>query len=242
MRVKRNLADTETKSADSTGGYWHFFGTYSSIKPLTAESYPREFLIAKLPFMKLIIVSDFARTLGVRAISTVMLLVAAQVLLIGALARADADFRLNSPAFNSGAPIPTDFSCTAGDHSPALAWSGAPAGTKSFALIVEDPDAPMGTFVHWVVFNLPADASGIAADAPKTPQLADGATQGSNGMGAVGYKGPCPPPGKTHHYHFELFALDTTLDVPSAADAASLRAAMQNHVKASAELVGTFER
>ena len=100
----------------------------------------------------------------------------------------------------------------------------------------------MGTFVHWVVFNLPADASGMAADAPRTAQLADGATQGSNGMGAIGYKGPCPPPGKTHHYHFVLFALDTTLQVGSDADAASLRAAMQNHVKASAELVGTFER
>jgi Raf kinase inhibitor-like YbhB/YbcL family protein len=192
--------------------------------------------------MRVIVVSDFARTLRVRAISTVMLLVAAQVLLIGVLARADSDFRLTSPAFNPGAPIPAEFSCTAGDHSPALAWTGAPAGTKSFALIVEDPDAPMGTFVHWVVFNLPAGASGMTADAPKTPQLADAAGQGSNGAGAVGYKGPCPPPGKTHHYHFELFALDTAVDLPSAADAASLRAAMQNHVKARAELVGTFER
>jgi Raf kinase inhibitor-like YbhB/YbcL family protein len=192
--------------------------------------------------MKLIIVSDFVRTLRVRAISTVMLLVAVQVLLIGVLARADSDFRLSSPAFNPGAPIPTGFSCTAGDHSPELVWSGAPAGTKSFALIVEDPDAPMGTFVHWVVFNLPASANGMAADAPKTPELADGATQGSNGMGAVGYKGPCPPPGKTHHYHFELFALDAPLEVPLAADAAALRAAMQNHVKGTTELVGTFER
>jgi Raf kinase inhibitor-like YbhB/YbcL family protein len=171
-----------------------------------------------------------------------MLLVAVQMLLMGTLAGADSDFKLSSPAFNPSAPIPTDFSCTAGDHSPALAWSGAPAGTKSFALIVEDPDAPMGTFVHWVVFNVPPGASGMPADAPKTPQLPDGATQGSNGMGAVGYKGPCPPPGKPHHYHFELFALDSTLEVPSDADAAALRAAMQNHVKASTELVGTFER
>jgi len=192
--------------------------------------------------MKLITVSDFARTLRVRAISMVMLLVAAQVLLIAVMARADSDFRLTSPAFNPGAPIPTDFSCTAGDHSPALSWSGAPAGTKSFALIVEDPDAPMGTFVHWVVFNIPGAASGMPSDAPKTPELPGGAGQGRNGMGAVGYKGPCPPPGKTHHYHFELFALDTTLDMPSAAEAASLRAAMQNHVKGSAELVGTFKR
>jgi Raf kinase inhibitor-like YbhB/YbcL family protein len=164
------------------------------------------------------------------------------VLLIGALASADSDFKLTSSAFKPGTPIPADFSCTAGDHSPALAWSGAPAGTKSFALIVEDPDAPMGTFVHWVVFNVPAAASGMPADAPKTPQLPDGGAQGSNGMGAVGYKGPCPPPGKTHHYHFELFALDSPLQVPSDADAAALRAAMQNHVKASTELVGTFER
>jgi len=192
--------------------------------------------------MKHTAVSDFARTRRARAISTVMLLVTAQVFLAGGLARADSSFTLTSPAFNPGEPIPTDFSCAAGDHSPALRWTGAPAGTKSFALIVEDPDAPMGTFIHWVVFNLPAGASGMAADAPKTPQLADGAKQGSNGMGAVGYKGPCPPPGKTHHYHFELFALDNSLQLPSDADAASLRAAMQNHVKASAELVGTFQR
>jgi len=192
--------------------------------------------------MKLLTAADFARTLRVQAISTVTLLVVALVLPICALARADSDFRLTSPAFNPGAPIPTDFSCAAGDHSPALAWTGAPVGTKSYALIVEDPDAPMGTFIHWVVFNLPSGASGMAANSPKTPQLADGARQGNNGTGAVGYKGPCPPPGKTHHYHFELFALDTALDMPPVADAASLRAAMQNHVKGSAELVGTFER
>jgi Raf kinase inhibitor-like YbhB/YbcL family protein len=166
----------------------------------------------------------------------------APILVLATAAKADSGFVLTTSAFEPGQPIPVEYSCSGANTSPALKWSGAPAPVGSFALIVEDPDAPSGTFIHWVVFNLPSDATGISADAPKTSTLADGAVQGVNGMGRVGYMGPCPPPGKTHHYHFELFALDSKLDSRAGIDAAGLRAAMQGHTKASTELVGTFER
>ena len=161
---------------------------------------------------------------------------------VSGVARADGAFALTSPAFSSGAAIPVQFSCSGSDQSPALNWTGAPEGTGSFALIVEDPDAPSGTFVHWVIFNLPGSSTGLPADVPKTPTLPDGAVQGKNGMGATGYKGPCPPPGKIHHYHFDLFALDTKVDAASNADADSLRSAMRGHIRGSTELVGTFSR
>ena len=166
----------------------------------------------------------------------------APILLITTVANGDSGFVLSTSAFEPGQPIPVEYSCSGANRSPVLKWSGAPSGVGSFALIVEDPDAPSGTFIHWVVFNLPADATGIPADAPHTPTLADGAAQGVNGMDRVGYMGPCPPPGKMHHYHFELFALDSKLNAQPGLDAGALREAMQGHTKASTELVGTFER
>jgi len=164
------------------------------------------------------------------------------ILLLVAVTSAQSGFVISTSAFKPGGQIPAEYSCSGANRSPALTWSGAPTGVSSFALIVEDPDAPNGTFVHWVVFNLPPDATGIPADAPKTPKLGDGAMQGTNGADQVGYMGPCPPPGKVHHYHFELFALDSKLDSQSGIDASALRAAMQGHVKANTETVGTFER
>jgi Raf kinase inhibitor-like YbhB/YbcL family protein len=164
------------------------------------------------------------------------------ILLLVAVSRAQSGFVINTSAFKPGGQIPAEYSCSGANRSPALQWSGAPAGSGSFALIVEDPDAPSGTFIHWVVFNLPADATGIAADAPKTPKLADGAMQGTNGADQIGYMGPCPPPGKVHHYHFELFALDSKLDSQPGIDASALHTAMQGHIKANTEIVGTFER
>lgn len=166
----------------------------------------------------------------------------APFLVLATAANADSGFVLTTTAFEPGQPIPVEYSCSGANRSPVLKWSGAPSGVGSFALIVEDPDAPSGTFIHWVVFNLPADATGIPADAPHTPTLADGAAQGVNGMDRVGYMGPCPPPGKMHHYHFELFALDSKLNAQPGLDAGALREAMQGHTKASTELVGTFER
>ena len=166
----------------------------------------------------------------------------APILLLATVAKADSRFVLGTSAFEPGQAIPVEYSCSGANRSPALKWSGVPAGVGSFALIVEDPDAPNGTFIHWVVFNLPPDATGIPADAPRTPTLADGAMQGVNGMDRVGYMGPCPPPGKMHHYHFELFALDSKLNAQPGLEAGALREAMQGHTVASTELVGTFER
>ena len=183
-----------------------------------------------------------APTFRAKATLPIAATVAALILLITGVTGADSGFVLTTPAFEAGAPIPVEYSCSGKNTSPALKWSGAPAGVGSFALIVEDPDAPSGNFIHWVVFNLPPDATGIPAGAPQTPTLPDGAVQGVNGMSRVGYMGPCPPPGKTHHYHFELFALDSKLNAQAGLEAGALRDAMQGHTRASTELVGTFER
>ena len=153
-----------------------------------------------------------------------------------------AQLRLTSSAIASGAAIADDYACTGADRSPALAWSGAPQSTKSFALIVDDPDAPGGTFVHWVAYNIPAGESSIPAGVPQTAEIADGGTNGINSFEHTGYNGPCPPPGKVHHYRFRLFALDSTLTPGDKADAAAIESAMTGHVVATAELVGTFER
>ncbi|RIH89443.1 YbhB/YbcL family Raf kinase inhibitor-like protein [Calidithermus roseus] len=139
-------------------------------------------------------------------------------------------FALSSSAFAQGKPIPAKYTCDGLDISPPLAWSDAPRGTQSFALIMDDPDAPAGTWVHWVLFNLPA----------QTHQLAEKAVQGvqgRNSWGRLGYGGPCPPSG-THRYFFRLYALDTLLQLPAGATKEQVLRAMQGHVLAQAELMG----
>ncbi len=155
---------------------------------------------------------------------------------------AQAQLRLTSPTIASGAAIADDYACTGANRSPALAWSNAPQSTKSFALIVDDPDAPRGTFVHWVAYNIPARVTSLAAGVPQTAEIAGGGTNGINSFEHIGYNGPCPPPGKIHHYHFRLFALDSKLTPDDGAGAAAIQSAMRGHVVATAELVGTFER
>jgi Raf kinase inhibitor-like YbhB/YbcL family protein len=140
-----------------------------------------------------------------------------------------------SGAFSNSATIPTQFTCSGANQSPPLSWTGVPAGAKSFALIVDDPDAPAGTFTHWVVYDIPPGSTGFKEG------TVDG-SQGVNGMGKAFYKGPCPPPGAPHHYHFRLFALDTSLNLEAAPTASQLRDAMAGHVKESADLIGTFGR
>jgi len=153
-----------------------------------------------------------------------------------------AQLTLASSAIAPGAVIASDYSCTGADRSPALAWSNAPQSTKTFALVVEDPDAPGGTFIHWVAYNIPARATSLPAGVPRTAEIPGGGTNGINGFEHIGYNGPCPPPGQMHHYHFRLFALDSTLTTGDKADAAAIESAMKGHVVATAELVGTFER
>lgn len=155
---------------------------------------------------------------------------------------AQAQLTLTSPALASGAAIADDYACTGADRSPALAWGDAPQATKSFALIVDDPDAPGGTFVHWVAYNIPARVTSLPAGVPQTAEIAGGGTNGTNSFEHIGYNGPCPPPGKMHHYRFHLFALDSTLTPGEQADADAVQSAMRGHVVATAELAGTFQR
>lgn len=156
--------------------------------------------------------------------------------------QAQAQLTLSSPVIASGAKIADDYSCTGADRSPALTWSNTSQSTKTFALVVQDPDAPSGTFIHWVAYNIPAGVTSLPPGVAQTAEIAGGGRNGINGFDHLGYNGPCPPPGKVHHYHFRLFALDSTLALGDKADAAALESAMKGHVVATAELVGTFER
>jgi Raf kinase inhibitor-like YbhB/YbcL family protein len=162
--------------------------------------------------------------------------------LFGYARPAQAQFVLSSTAIAPGAMIAPDYACTGSDKSPALSSSNAPHATKSFALIIQDPDAPGGTFIHWVAYNIPAQMTSLPAGVPKKAEIDGGGENGINSFGQLGYNGPCPPPGKMHHYHFLLYALDSTLNLGDKADAAAVEAAMKGHVLATAELVGTFER
>ena len=150
--------------------------------------------------------------------------------------------KLTSSAIRPGQAIPAIHSCEGEDRSPDLAWSDIPVDTRSFALIVDDPDAPRGTWVHWVLFNLPADAIELVAAVPRAPELPSGARQGVNDSGEVGYGGPCPPPGSPHRYFFRLYALDCTLNVPPGINRWDLDAAMAGHILAEATLMGTYQR
>ncbi len=154
-------------------------------------------------------------------------------------------FTLTSSAFAEGHDIPIDHTCEAGDVSPPLAWSGIPAGTKSLALIVDDPDAPdpdapKMTWVHWVLYNLPPDTKGLH-QAVEADELPPGTREGKNDWKRVGYGGPCPPIGR-HRYFFKLFALDTMLPDLSQPTKAQLEKAMDGHVLAKAELIGLYQK
>ena len=150
-------------------------------------------------------------------------------------------FTLQSSAFQNGGSIPKKFTCEAADVSPELPWSGVPEKTQSFALIADDPDAPMGTWVHWVIYDLPPNTIKLPGAVPKQEQAASGA-QGKNSSGKIGYGGPCPPPGKPHRYFFKLYALDSKLNLKPGARKPEVEAAMKGHVLAQAELMGKYGR
>lgn len=151
------------------------------------------------------------------------------------------EFILTSSAFLQGDPIPASYSCDGENASPRLTWTNPPAGTQSFALIFDDPDAPGGTWVHWVLFNLPAETRSLPADIAPDSTLANGAAHGSNSWGSIGYGGPCPPGGE-HRYFFKLYALDNVLDQEVGATKEQLLEAMDDHIVAVAELMGTYSR
>ncbi len=149
---------------------------------------------------------------------------------------------LNSPAFTDGEPIPAQYTCDGTNVSPPLAWTEPPAGTKSFAVVIEDTDAPQQTpFVHWIVYNLPAKTRLLQEAFAPNESLADGTRQGLTDFGMTGYGGPCPPTG-THRYVFKLSAVDTILDLPRRAALNELTQAISGHLLAQTQLVGTYQR
>ena len=150
-------------------------------------------------------------------------------------------FELTSTAFTPGEPIPRKYTCDGEDISPPLRWSDPPQNTRSFALIADDPDAPMGTWVHWVLYNLPAETRTLPEAVPPDADLPDGSRHGKNGWPRLGYGGPCPPSG-THRYFFKLYALDTVLELAAGASKKQLLRAMEGHILGQAELMGLYTR
>jgi len=151
------------------------------------------------------------------------------------------DIKVTSPAFEEGGMIPAQFTCDGADISPPLTWSTVPEGTQSFALICDDPDAPMGTWVHWVLFNLPASTTELPRNVSPDERLPGGGRQGVNDFGRFDYGGPCPP-GGTHRYYFKIYALDKELSLEGRVTKQQLLKAMEGHVLAQGQLMGRYRR
>ena len=149
---------------------------------------------------------------------------------------------LRAAAFMAGSDMPVEFTCDGSDTSPALSWTTPPEGTQSFAVVMDDPDAPRGTFTHWVLYNIPASARGLPEGVAPERALPSGARQGRNDFGRIGYGGPCPPPGRPHRYYFRLYALDTQLGTKAGATRAQVDEAMRGHMLAAAELTARYRR
>jgi len=150
--------------------------------------------------------------------------------------------QLTSTAFTEGSSMPAKYTCDGEDVSPPLKWSNVPAGTKSLALISDDPDAPVGTWVHWVIYGIPPDVTELQEGIPKSEVLTTGAKQGISDFKRIGYGGPCPPPGGPHRYFFKLYALDAELDLKPGAAKRDLLHAMEGHILAQGQLIGTYKR
>jgi len=151
-------------------------------------------------------------------------------------------FSISSSAFKAGGSIPRDFTADGRDVSPAMSWENPPPGTHAFALVCDDPDAPMGTWVHWVIWNLPASARGLPEAVESKKTLADGSAQGKNDFGRIGYGGPSPPAGNPHRYRFRLYALREKLSLAAGASRRELDKAMAGTILAAAELIGMYRR
>ncbi len=149
--------------------------------------------------------------------------------------------QLTSPAFTENGVIPAKFTCDSQDVSPALAWRDVPEGVRSFTLICDDPDAPVGVWVHWVVYNIPANILKLEENIQRDKEFPGGMRQGSNDWNRIGYGGPCPP-GGTHRYYFKLYALDATLNLQPGATKAEVLQAMKGHLLTEAQLMGKYKR
>jgi Raf kinase inhibitor-like YbhB/YbcL family protein len=149
---------------------------------------------------------------------------------------------LSSSGFSNGGDIPKIFTCDGADVSPALSWSAAPPGTRGFALIADDPDAPVGNWTHWVLYDLPSTTTSLPQNISKVDEPPSGGRQGRNDFRKIGYGGPCPPPGKPHRYFFKLYALDRELNLKAGAGKKEVEQAMQGHILAQTELMGRYGR
>jgi Raf kinase inhibitor-like YbhB/YbcL family protein len=153
----------------------------------------------------------------------------------------DMAIKVTSTAFSEGQMIPKQYTCDGEDISPPITWSGVPDGAKSIALICDDPDAPMGTWVHWVLFNVSPKTEGLAEGVSSSKTLENGGNHGTNDFRKFGYGGPCPP-GGTHRYYFKVYALDTLLDLDPGITKADLVKAMKGHILAEGQLMGRYKR
>ena len=158
------------------------------------------------------------------------------------LTKSPVRFVLTSSAFKGGETIPKKYTCDGVDVSPPLSWSGFPAGTKSFVLIVEDPDAPGGVFTHWIAYNISSEITSLPENVEKVERLGNGILQGMNNFGRIGYNGPCPPPGSKHRYYFRIYALDCYIDLPPGATRDEILKVIEGHVVGEAELLGYYKR
>lgn len=151
------------------------------------------------------------------------------------------EIKLTSTAFKEGQPMPRTYACDGVNVSPPLEWSGVPKTAKTLAIIADDPDAPGGAWVHWVLYNLPADNIGLVENLPATEKLVAGGFQGRNDFEKIGYGGPCPPSG-THRYFFKIYALDEELPLKAGATKADVEKAMSGHIVSQGQLMGTYRR
>ncbi|MCU7501085.1 MAG: YbhB/YbcL family Raf kinase inhibitor-like protein [Ignavibacteria bacterium] len=149
--------------------------------------------------------------------------------------------KFNSPAFKHGEPIPAKYTCDGQNVSPALQWEELPDGTKTVAIILEDPDAPGGTFIHWIIYDIPVNITSLQEGVTSSMNLPDGAAMGTNDARRIGYYGPCPPSG-VHHYHFRLYALKNYLRLDAGATRKELDLEMKDHILGQAEVMGTYKR
>ena len=176
-----------------------------------------------------------------RQIALVILFLCSGCLVLGERGR-DPGLNVSSGAFVRDGQIPVMYTCDGSNISPSLSWSAPPQGTASIAILVTDPDAPGGTFIHWVAYDIPPGTREIPAGVPGKTILPAGSVQGTNDMGRVGYRGPCPPRGNPHHYHFTVYALDTTLSLSGKRDGRMLLEPLWDHILARGEIVGIYRR
>jgi Raf kinase inhibitor-like YbhB/YbcL family protein len=178
-----------------------------------------------------------------RSLLVIGLLFAPCALGFDARAEKPPELRIASDAFEDGKPIPRKFTCDGADRSPPIHWEGVPEGTNALALVVDDPDAPSGTWTHWLLYNMPPATRALGEGVPTSATLGDGSRQGTNDFGKLGYGGPCPPPGATHRYRFKLYALSGPIELePGAKRDAVLQAIGRLKIVAEGELVGGYGR